>query len=294
MRKRKPEETLEEYLKDRSIPDDPQLASLARAADRLERSLDVEAPDAYGERALFIQGVAARRPGFPWARLMVPVMAASLFVLFVALGRDAQPGDALYGFRTALTRVGLAEDPGQSAIAILNDAEEELERGNERLDSGNFIGARGSAEKVLRQVQQAKALLEDASGERREEGLERAEDVLDGARELNEEIEEEEFENDPSEQAEERLEREEERREEAEEAAEEEAEEAEEAGEDNSGSGSDDSGGDDNSGSGSDSGGDDNSGSGSDDSGGDDSSGSGSGGDSGSDDSSGSGGGDDD
>ena len=289
MRKRKPEETLDEYLNDRTIPDDPELASLARAADRLERGLDVETPEAYRERALFIQGVAARKPGFPWARLMVPVMALSLFVMFVAIGRDARPGDSLYGFRKALDTVGLAEDPGQSAAALLNEAEEELEIGDERIDRGNIAGARASAEKVLRLVQEANVLLEDASGERLEEGLERAQEYQDAARELNEEIEEEEVENDPSEQAEERIERREERREEFEEEREEAEEAAEEAAEgDNSGSGSDGSGGDDNSGSGSDdSGGDDSSGSGSggDDSGGDDSGGG---------DSSGSGSGDDD
>lgn len=232
MRKQKPEETLDEYLTDRSIPDDPELASLARTADRLERGLDVETPDAYRERALFIQGVAARNRGFTWARLMVPVLAVSLVVMIVALGRDAQPGDSLYGFRKALDRVGLAEDPGQSAAKLLNEAEAEIEIGEERVDLGKLRGARASAEKVLRLVQEANILLEDASGEPLEEGLQRSEEYLEDARELIEEVDKEELSKRAAERAEEKAERQEERQEEAQERAED--------AEGNSGSGSGD------------------------------------------------------
>ena len=278
MKKRKPEEILEEYLNEQTIPDDPELAALARAADRLERGLNVEAPDAYRERALFIQGVAARKPGFPWARLMVPVMAASMFVAFVAISRDARPGDTLYGVRTALDNVGLAEDPEDTAADVLRQAESKVEEGERLLDAERFAAAERSADGAIRFAEEARELLEDASGEAREAGMERVADVKDDVEDLREDI------------VKDRSEFLEEAREEA----------AEEAGadhdigdDDNSGSGGGD---DDNSGSGSDDGGgDDNSGSGSDDSDSDDSSGSGSGGDdSESDDSSGSGSGGDD
>jgi hypothetical protein len=278
VKKRKPEDALEEYLNERTVPDDPELAALARAADRLERSLNVEAPEAYRERALFIQGVAARRPGFPWARLMVPVMAASMLVAFVAISRDARPGDTLYGVRTALDNVGLAEDPEDTAADLLRDAEAKVEEGEDRLDAQDFVGARAAADAAIRLADEAQDLLHDASGEPREEGLSRVFDVKDDARDLYAEVREE---------------RRDLRQEELEAAAEQSGGDHG-IGDDNSGPGSDDSGGDDNSGSGSDdSGGDDNSGSGSDDSGGDDNSGSGSD-DPGGDDSSGSGSGSDD
>lgn len=275
MKKRKPEEALEEHLNERTIPDDPELASLTRVVDRLERGMNVEAPDAYRERALFIQGVAAHRPGFPWARLMVPVMAASMLVAFVAIGRDAQPGDTLYGFRKALDNVGLAEDPARSARRILDNANDHVVEAESLLEQEKYAPARSAAFEALVLLKDAEELLEDGSGEAREVGFERLEELRERAAEVQEEAVEE--------QAERREDRLEEKLESASDSS---------SGDDNSGSGSDDSGGDDDSsGSGSgDSGGDDNSGSGSGDSGGGDSSGSGSGGG----DSSGSGGGDDD
>ena len=281
MRKKKPEDTLEEYLNEKTLPDDPELAALARAADRLERGLNVEAPDAYRERALFIQGVAARKPGFPWARLMVPVMAISVFIAFVAIGRDARPGDALYGFRKTLDTVGLAEDPARTARRVLDDAATEVVQAEALLEAESYADARKTALGALILLREAEELLDDGSGEAQEVGFERLEELRERASEVQEESVEEQ-----AERAAERLEN-----------------KIEDFGDDdNSGSGSRGSGGDDdNSGSGSDdSGGDDNSGSDSDDSGTDESSGSGSGSDdssgsgSGSDDSSGSGSGSDD
>lgn len=191
MRKQKPEDSLEEFLKERTIPDDPELASLARTADRLEHSLDVEAPDAYRERALFIQGIAARRPGFPWQRLMAPVMIAALFVAFVAVSRDALPGDALYGARKTLNRVGLAEDPSRSAKRVLDGASSMIVQAEQHLDAERFAAAQRSAFEARFTIREAVILLEEASGEAKEEGLERVEELREQARELEQEANEE-------------------------------------------------------------------------------------------------------
>ena len=126
MKKRRPEDVLEEYLDERTIPDDPELASLSRMADRLERGLNVDAPEANRERALFIQGVAARKPGFPWGRILVPLTAASMLVAFVAISREAGPGDALYGVRKAFSKVGLAPGTARDANQLLDEAEETI------------------------------------------------------------------------------------------------------------------------------------------------------------------------
>jgi uncharacterized membrane protein YgcG len=274
VKKRRPEEVLEEYLNERTIPDDPELASLSRMADRLERGLNVDAPESPRERALFIQGVAARKPGFPWGRILVPITAASLLVAFVAISREAGPGDALYGVRKALDKVGLAENPARSARPLLDEAEELLVRAENFLDEENYRAARQTALRAVPYLDEASELLEDGSGEFASEQSDRLEDLYDEANDIIVEAIERA---DDREEAEQRAER----REEAAERAEERQEEREDRQEDNSGPGGGGGDGDDNSGpggGGDDGGGGDSSGSGG---GGGDSSGSGSGSDSG-------------
>jgi hypothetical protein len=243
VRKRKPEDTLDEYLNERTIPDDPELASLARMADRLEQGLSVGPPEARRERALFIQGVAARQRGFPWTRLMVPLTAASMLVAFIAISREAGPGDSLYGVRKALSRVGVAENPSRSARTLLDEAEANVVEAETLEEAANYAAAEVALTDALVRLNEAEELLEDGTGELAEEQQERLADLWEDVRDTQEEI----FEARATEEAEER-------REEAAERAEERREEQQERNEDrsdNSGKGSDDSGGDDNSGSGS-------------------------------------------
>ena len=274
MRKRKPEDTFDELLKERTIPDDPEMAALARVADRLERGLDAEAPDAYRERTLFIQGVAARKPGFPWGRIFAPMAAAAVLVAFFAISRTAAPGDSLYGVRKALDKVGLAQDPARDADDVMDEAANLVERAEGHLEAERFPSAKLSALRAHDVLFDAEDLLKDADSGRTEARFERLEALQDRASDVLDDARDEQ-----RDRIEERL-----------------KERFEEAQEDNSGKGGDDS--DDNSGKGSggdDSDGDDNSGSGGDDSDGDDNSGSGGGDDdSGGDDNSGSGGGGDD
>jgi hypothetical protein len=187
VKRRKPEDVLQEHLDERTFPDDPELASLARIADRLERGLDADAPEAYRERALFIQGVAARKPGFPWARLMVPAMAISMLVAFVAISRDARPGEALYGVRKALDKVGLAENPARTAGGVLNEASEKVIDAEVALDDERFSRARDIAKQALIDLDEAWILLQDGSGEFLETQTERYEDLLEDANDVLEE-----------------------------------------------------------------------------------------------------------
>jgi uncharacterized membrane protein YgcG len=248
-------------------------------SDKLEKDLkDMfdEIPEAEGrrDRAMFVAGVAARRPQPIWRRALVP--AAAMFVVLFALSigsLEASPGQTLYPLRNALSSVGIAQEPVEVVDRVIRRAEVSLERAEEMLDDNeDFARAEALTRQTLGHLGEANALLRELSGEAREERAEEISDLNEDAFRLLEDIDEE-------------------RADAAEEAREESDDDDDSSG---PGSGSDDD--DDSSGPGSDD--DDSSGpgsGGSDDSGSDDSSGSGSGSSgSGSDDSSGRGSGSDD
>jgi hypothetical protein len=239
--------------------------------DRLEQELEqmfkeIPAPPARSDRALFVAGVAARKPKPIWQRALAPAMGVAIvFISLSVASLKAAPGQALWSVRQALNSINIAP-PVEIVDRSIRAAEADVERADEALDNDDLDQAERLADRALEHVGATMAHLDDLSGEQREEAVENIEDVRDEVSDLREDIDKA------------RLELLEERAEER------------GGGDDSSGSGSDDSSGP---GSGSDdSGSDDSSGSGSDDSGSDDSSGSGSGG-SRSDDSSGKGSGDD-
>jgi hypothetical protein len=226
-------------------------------SDELEKDLkemfdEIPEPSGRRDRAMFVAGVAARRPPPVWRRALVP--AAAMFVVLFALSigsLEAAPGQTLYPLRKALSSVSLAEQPVEVVDRVIRRAEVSLERAEELLDENqDFAGAEDMTRETLGHLGEARALLKELSGEPREERAEAIADLNDDAYDLIEDIREER----------------------ADAAFEESA-----GGDDNSGSdddssgpgsGSDDSGsGSDDSGSGSDDSGSDDSGSGSDDSG---------------------------
>jgi hypothetical protein len=234
-------------------------------SDKLEKDLkekfdEIPEPTDRRDRAMFVAGVAARRPPPVWRRALVP--AAAMFVVLFALSigsLEAAPGQTLYPLRNALSSVGLAEQPVEVVDRVIRRAEASLERAEDLLDENqDFSGAEARTRETLRHLGEASALLKELSGEAREERADAIADLNDDAFDLLEDIKEERAD-----------------------AAEEALKDSEDR-DDNSGSGSGD---DDNSGPGSDdsgSGSDDDSsgpGSGSDDSGSVDSSGRGSGSD---------------
>lgn len=230
-------------------------------SDKLEKDLkdmfdEMPEPDGRRDRAMFVAGVAARRPPPVWRRALVPATAIFLVLFALSIGSlNASPGQTLYPLRNALSSVGIAQEPVEVVDRVIRRADVSLERAEELLDENeDFSGAQALTRRTLSHLGEANALLEELSGESREERAEEIEDLNDDAYGLLEEI-----------------------REERADAAADALKDAEDDDSSGSGSGSDD----DSSGSGS---------GGSDDSGSDDSSGSGSGSDdSGSDDSSGSG-----
>jgi hypothetical protein len=167
-------------------------------SDKLEKDLkDMfdEIPEAEGrrDRAMFVAGVAARRPQPIWRRALVP--AAAMFVVLFALSigsLEASPGQTLYPLRNALSSVGFAQEPVEVVDRAIRRAEVSLERAEELLDDNeDFAGAEARTRQTLAQLGEARALLRELSGEAREERAEEIEDLNDDAFRLLEDIDEE-------------------------------------------------------------------------------------------------------
>jgi hypothetical protein len=255
--------------------------------DQLERELEqmfkeIPEPSARRDRALFVAGVAARKPKPIWQRALAPAMGVAIvFISLSVASLKAAPGQALWSVRQALNSINIAP-PVEIVNKSIRAAEADVERAEEALDREDLDEADRLADRALVHVGATMTHLEALPGERREEAVEDIEDIREDVRGIREDI------------VEDRLDLREERAE-GDDGSGSGSDDSDSSGkgsgsDDSSGSGSDDSGSDDSSGSGSDDSG--SGGSGSDDSGSDDSSGSGSGG-SGSDDSSGEGSGGD-
>jgi hypothetical protein len=192
-------------------------------SDKLEKDLkemfdDIPEPSGRRDRAMFVAGVATRRPQPVWRRALVP--AAAMFVVLFALSigsLEAAPGQTLYPLRKALSSVSLAEQPVEVVDRVITRAEASLERAEEVLDENeDFAGAEAMTRRTLAHLGEAQALLTELSGEPREERADAIADLNDDAFDLLEDIDKERAD-----------------------AAEEAREEAG-GGDDNSGSGSDD------------------------------------------------------
>lgn len=167
-------------------------------SDKLEKDLkemfdEIPEPAGRRDRAMFTAGVAARRPPPIWRRALVP--AAAMFVVLFALSigsLEAAPGQTLYPLRNALSSVGLAEQPVEVVDRIIRRAEASLERAEVLLDENeDFSGAEAMTRETIRHLGEARALLQELSGEAREERAEEIDDLEDDAFDLREDINEE-------------------------------------------------------------------------------------------------------
>jgi hypothetical protein len=250
--------------------DDQRGMGSPRPQDQLERELDqlfneIPAPSARRDRALFVAGVAARKPKPIWQRALVPVMGVAIvFVSLSVASLKAAPGQALWSVRQALNSINIAP-PVEIVDKSLDDAENDVELADDALDDDKLDLANRLADRALVNVGEVSGHLEELSADQREDAVKRIEDVRDDVSDVREDIVEARFEL-------------------REERAEERAEGNDSSGpgsgsdddsDDSSGPGSDDDS-DDSSGPNSDDDSDDSSGPGSDDSGSDDSSGEGS------------------
>ena len=103
----KSERNLDKVLEGKA-PADETTAPLADVARRLKGLMDVEAPEAGRERAMFAAAVGGRQRVTPWRHLAPVVAVASLLAAVFVGGRAAAPGDALYPVRRVLQEVDLA------------------------------------------------------------------------------------------------------------------------------------------------------------------------------------------
>lgn len=104
-------------------PSEAELATLVTQAQLLKAEFGAEPPAARHERALFVQGVAARKRSLRPVGLLVPAAVLATLLLVVAvLGRTAIPGQTLYGVREALATVGLARGPSEEIEKRIDEA----------------------------------------------------------------------------------------------------------------------------------------------------------------------------
>jgi hypothetical protein len=242
---------------------DHELDSLVETADALTEGLAVSTPAHPVGRAMFIEGVAARKRSFMSSLVAPGVAVIALLIVIAAFGRSALPGESLYPVRNVLRSAGLASAPNTELQAEIDDARLLLTRARSAYERDQDEGERFVIA-ALMSLGRAEGFLDDVGAADRVTFESRIDALRTQAVSLihiGDELDDDDR--------------------------------SGRSGDDGSGTGSDDSGSDDdNSGSGGD---DDNSGSGSDDSGGDDdNSGSGSSNSGSGSDSSGSGSGSDD
>jgi hypothetical protein len=101
---------------------DLELDSMIDAADDLAEKLAASTPANPVGRAMFIEGVAARKRSF-MSSLVAPGMAVVALLIVIALfGRSALPGESLYPVRNVLRSAGLASAPTGELQSELDDA----------------------------------------------------------------------------------------------------------------------------------------------------------------------------
>lgn len=132
------EKELEKALAGSDRSGDPEIDSLVDSADDIARHFAVPTPDHPRARALFIEGVGARKRSV-MSSLLVPAMAAAALLVFIAvMGRSALPGESLYPVRNVLRSAGLATAPTnelqqqlEEAELLVNRAQTAWERGSD-------------------------------------------------------------------------------------------------------------------------------------------------------------------
>src|SRR5687768_9038890 len=146
-----------------------ELATLLHQAELLKDEFQTKVPAARHERALFVQGVAARKSSARPLRFLVPAAIMALLLFAVAfMGRSAVPGQSLYAVREALATVGLANSPSEEIERRIEVAQDGLTEAQSLAGS-----APGNAQELvfaaIGDLDRAKAFLPDVSRDERTE-----------------------------------------------------------------------------------------------------------------------------
>jgi hypothetical protein len=134
---RNTEKNLDKALTGFERTGDVEIDGLVDVADDLTRQLAVGVPSQPRERALFIEGVGARKRSFLSSLIAPAIAVAALMLVIAVIGRTALPGDSLYPVRKVLRSAGLATSPA-------TDLERELEKAQLDIDKAQAAVDRGS------------------------------------------------------------------------------------------------------------------------------------------------------
>jgi hypothetical protein len=162
-----------------------EVESLVEVAARLEDGMDVDAPTASRERALFTRGVGLRKKGFNPLRVVSPALAVVGLVAIIAFvaGR-ALPGQTLYPVREALDSVGLANLPEEEFQDHIDDANRLLAQSAGALGSDEPGRAESLALRAMIELETARGLIDELDRSNRNEAAAEVNRLLDQARTL--------------------------------------------------------------------------------------------------------------
>jgi hypothetical protein len=162
-----------------------EVEDLVEVAARLEERMDVDAPAAGRERALFTRGVGLRRKGFNPLRVVSPALAVVGLVAIVAfVGGRALPGETLYPVREALGSVGLANLPEEEFQDHIDDAERRLTQSADALGSDELGRAESLALRAMIELEGARGLIEELDRSNRAEAAAEVDRLFGEARNL--------------------------------------------------------------------------------------------------------------
>ena len=183
---------LEKAMKEGSASD-PEIDSLARLGDEVKKTYAADVRPDPGAKALFVSGVAARGRRSHLPGLLVPVAAGMALILIAVgvLGRTSDPGQALYPVRDALDNVGLADKPVEFVNDHIRSAEWRIERADDILGNEQFGKAEDLVLEALVYLTEAERVLDDLSGEQREEAADEIADLQEDAKKVLADISEE-------------------------------------------------------------------------------------------------------
>jgi hypothetical protein len=158
---------------------------LVEVAARLEERMDVDAPAAARERALFTRGVGLRRKRFNPLRVVSPALAVvGLVAIIAVIGGRALPGETLYPVREALGSVGLANLPEEEFEEHTDDADRLLTQAVIALGNDEPGRAESLALRAMIELEEARGLVEELARSSRAEAAAQVDRLLGRARTL--------------------------------------------------------------------------------------------------------------
>jgi hypothetical protein len=158
---------------------------LVEVAAQLQERMDVDAPAASRERALFTGGVGLRKKGFNPLRVVTPALAVvGLIAIIAFIGGRALPGETLYPVREALGSVGLANLPEEEFEEHTDDADQLLTHAVVALGNDEPGRAESLTLRAMIELEEARGLIEELARSNRTGAAAEVDRLLGRARSL--------------------------------------------------------------------------------------------------------------